>query len=145
MAIWFNSEVPDFQIGEVRELKRWINSVIKEYNLKTGFIDYIFVSDSRIYKINKEFLNHETYTDIITFDYSERKVLSSDIFISIERVKENASKFSESLNEELKRVIIHGILHLIGYKDGSEEEKAKMRDMEDKYLSDVKHLQIVKE
>ncbi len=94
-------------------------------------------------KMNSDFLNHDYFTDIITFDYSEKKVISGDIYISIERVKENAITFGEGFNDELKRVMIHGILHLIGYKDKTKPELAKMRDAEGHALSLVDDLIIV--
>lgn len=144
MAIWFNSEVNKFYIQNVRDVKQWIRATIKEHGFTTGFIDYIFVTDDRLYEINKKYLNHTTFTDIITFDYSEGKTVSADIFISVERVMENADNFNDSFNNELKRVLIHGILHLLGYKDDSREQKAVMRATENKYLDKVKYLLIIK-
>lgn len=99
-----------------------------------GTLNYIFCNDAHLLQINREYLKHDTYTDIITFDYSEKKIISGDIFISIERVTENAEKFKQPFEIELQRVMVHGILHLIGYNDKSSQEKETMRAKEDFYL-----------
>jgi len=98
-------------------------------------LNYIFCSDTYLHKINLEYLKHDTLTDIITFDYSEKKQISGDIFISIDRIKENALKFNQSTDIELNRVLIHGVLHLLGYKDKTPKEKETMRAKEDFYLT----------
>jgi len=98
-------------------------------------LNYIFCSDTYLHKINLEYLKHDTLTDIITFDYSEKKQISGDIFISIDRIKENAPKFNQSTDIELNRVLIHGVLHLLGYKDKTPKEKETMRAKEDFYLT----------
>ncbi len=112
----------------------WIASVVESYGKKTGELAFIFVSDDYLYKMNKDYLNHDYYTDVITFDYSRDDVVSGDVFISIDRVRENADKFGVTFLNELARVMIHGALHLIGFKDATEEEKAEMRAQEDKAL-----------
>lgn len=144
MAIWFNSEIKDFDIRNKKEIKTWITSFINQHKFKTGSINFIFLNDKNLLKLNIEYLNHHTFTDIITFDYSTDDLISGDIFISIERVKQNSDIFGISFNEELKRVIIHGILHLIGFKDSAESEKRIMRRKEDEALSNVKDLLIIK-
>ncbi len=142
MAIWFNSEIEGFEIKNKKKLKEWIKGVISKYRKSTGTINYIFVDDLTIYQINSEFLKHKTYTDIISFDYSEKTSISGDIFISIDRVKENSNLFNTGFDEELKRVIIHGIYHFIGFNDYTENDKMKMRNLEDDALISVKHLLI---
>ncbi|MBQ2376280.1 MAG: rRNA maturation RNase YbeY [Bacteroidales bacterium] len=116
-------------------LKQWIKLVIENNNKKVGEIAYIFCSDEQLLEINKEFLNHDYYTDIITFDYSETDVVSGDMFISIDRIKDNAKILGVAYQEELHRVIIHGILHLLGNKDKTETESENMRKLEDDCLS----------
>ena len=132
--IYYHSEC-DFQIQNEVSISKWLKDSIANENKELGEINYIFCEDNYLLKKNQEYLNHNTLTDIITFDYSEGNKLSADIFISVERVKENAVIFAVSFEQELKRVIIHGILHLMGYKDKSEEESKIMRSKEDFYLS----------
>ena len=115
-------------------LKQWIKAIVENNKKEVGEISYIFCSDEQLLEINKEFLNHDYYTDIITFDYSETDVVSGDLFISIERIKDNAQTLNTSYQEELHRVIIHGVLHLLGYKDKTEEESENMRKLEDECL-----------
>ena len=116
----------------------WITAVIKEEGFIEGDINYIFMNDEMLLNINEEFLGHDTYTDIITFDLSEEEnEISGEIFISTERVIENAVKFKVSYPEEMHRVLIHGILHLCGYNDKTEEEKVEMRAKEDYYLDNI--------
>ncbi len=116
------------------KFRKWIASVIESYGKTAGELAFIFVSDDYLYKMNKDYLNHDYYTDVITFDYSKDNVVSGDIFISVDRVKENAEKYGVTFPNELARVMIHGVLHLIGFKDATEEEKAEMREQEDKAL-----------
>jgi rRNA maturation RNase YbeY len=117
----------------VKGIKQLISSELKIL----GNINIIFCSDDYLLKINEQYLNHDYYTDIITFDYVENSLISGDLFISVERVKENAVKFGESFIRELYRVMFHGILHLAGYSDKLDEEKAVMRDKENFYLDKV--------
>lgn len=128
--ISFNYET-DFQLENETQFSDWISRVILSENKKEGDINYIFCDDEYILEINKQYLDHDYYTDIISFDYSVGNELNGDIFVSIERVKENATDFNATFDEELKRVIIHGILHYCGYKDKSEEDEALMRSKED--------------
>lgn len=137
MPITFHSEVPGFKVKNQTALKDWIKRTIASERLSSGDLSFIFCSDDYLHKINLQYLNHDTLTDIITFphDPAQTKVVSGDIFISTERVRENADKFKVDFENELRRVIIHGVLHLCGFKDKSPSEKKKMREMEDKYLS----------
>lgn len=129
----FNYET-DFLLENEVDISSWILKVISEEGYKIDEVNYVFCNDEYLHKLNIEFLNHDTLTDIISFDYSVGKKIQGDIFISIERVKENANDFKASFEEELHRVIIHGILHYCGYKDKSEEEAQTMRDKENHYL-----------
>jgi probable rRNA maturation factor len=126
----------DFSISNRNEIRQWLKEVASSESKELGQIDIIFCSDDDLLEMNKSHLNHDYYTDIITFDYSEKgKMLSGDIYISVDRVKDNASMFEAELFHELLRVIVHGILHLIGYRDTTDEEKLIMRGKEDHYLS----------
>lgn len=116
-------------------LKKWIETIVNNHNKELGDISYIFCSDEQLLEINKEYLNHDYYTDIITFDYSEAELVSGDMFISIDRIKDNAKALKVPYQEELHRVIIHGVLHLLGFKDKTESESQKMRQLEDESLS----------
>ena len=127
--IEFNYET-DFILNDETSLKNWINAVASEQEFELGEINYIFCDDAYLHKLNVEFLDHDTFTDIISFDNSLGKLLNGDIFISVERVKDNAAEFKVSFQEELQRVMIHGILHYMGYKDKSEGEKEEMRKQE---------------
>ena len=118
-------------------LKNWIKYTIEKNNKQIGEISYIFCSEEQLLEINKEFLNHDYYTDIITFDYSESDIISGDLFISIDRIKDNAKTLGISYQEELHRVIIHGILHLLGFKDKTDEESQNMRLLENECLSNL--------
>ena len=119
----------------VENLKNWIENIIVSEGKKLGEINYIFCDDEYLLKINQDFLDHDYYTDIITFDQVRGKTISGEIFVSLQRIKDNASLISKNYEEEKKRVIAHGILHLCGYKDKTEEEQKTMRAKEDFYLS----------
>ena len=112
------------------KVNRWIKEVAWLYEKKTGDITYIFCSDKRILEVNKQYLNHDYYTDIITFDYSEGQIISGDIFISLDTVKSNAFEFNVDFEKELNRIIIHGILHLCGQNDNTPELRIEMTDKE---------------
>ena len=116
-------------------LKIWIEKIIISEEKKTGEINYIFCDDEYLLKINQDFLDHDYYTDIITFDQVRGKTISGEIFVSLQRIKDNASLISKNYEEEKKRVIAHGVLHLCGYKDKTEEQQKIMRAKEDFYLS----------
>ena len=135
-AIVFFSEGISFKLKHPRKTKSWIKSAIERERKTLGALNYIFCSDKYLHQINLEYLRHDTLTDIVTFDNSDDKsVIEGDIFISIERVKENAQKFERTFDDELHRVIIHGALHLIGFSDKSATAKKQMRKKEDAYLS----------
>jgi len=132
--ISYNYET-DFQLEDEEAVSKWVRNVIEEENRTLGEINYIFCSDDYLHKINVDFLNHDTLTDIISFDYTVGKQLHGDIYISIDRVTENAKGYNVSFNDELARVMVHGILHYCGYKDKSSVEATIMRGKEDYYLS----------
>ena len=121
----------DFQQEDEALYSNWISSVILSENKGEGEINYVFCDDDYLHKINVGYLNHDTLTDIISFDYSEGNLLQGDIFISIDRVRENALDFNVDFADELKRVIIHGVLHYCGYKDKTQAEEKAMRSKED--------------
>ncbi len=133
--IHFHTADVSYQLKHKTDIRKWIKATIKAEKHELDEISYIFCSDDYLLKINQDHLNHDTYTDIITFDYTEGKLISSEIYISVERVKENAKTLGVKFIDELHRVIIHGVLHLCGYKDKSDEEVLKMREMEDSYLA----------
>ena len=114
----------------------WIKNVIEKEGKNAGEINIILTSDEGLVNINVEFLGRDYYTDIITFDYSEDNIINGELYISVDRTKENAVKFEVDELRELLRVIIHGILHMIGYNDSTEDEKKEMRIAEEKYLSE---------
>jgi len=137
-VITFNSET-SFTLKNQNKLVKWIGDVVSSEGFQVAEINYIFCDDSYLNKINQEFLNHDTFTDIISFDYTLGKEVGGDIFISIERVLENAEKFNEVFETELHRVMIHGILHFMGYKDKTKKEKTLMRTKEDENIFILKH------
>ncbi|MFM9838099.1 MAG: rRNA maturation RNase YbeY [Cyclobacteriaceae bacterium] len=136
MSIQFFYEQIDFKIKNPRKTTNWILLASKKEKRTIKEINYIFCADGYLLQLNQGFLNHKTLTDIITFDNSEgKKALEGEIYISIERVQENALKFKTDFEDELHRVMIHGVLHLIGYKDKKTSEKALMRKKEEACLS----------
>ncbi|MEQ8362132.1 MAG: rRNA maturation RNase YbeY [Cyclobacteriaceae bacterium] len=136
MAVRFFSEEITFKLDHPRKTSTWIKEAIKKEKGQLDELNYIFCSDQYLLSINQQYLKHNTLTDIITFGHSEKGTpISGDIYISIERVKENAQHFEIPFEEELHRVIIHGILHLLGYKDKKSGDKALMRKKEEAYLS----------
>ena len=132
--ISFNYET-DFKLDDESVISKWISSVISAESFKKDEINYIFCDDDYLHKLNVEFLKHDTYTDIISFDYSIGKIIQGDIYISIERVQDNAKDFIVPFQKELHRVIIHGILHYCGYKDKTAEDIKLMRNKENHYIS----------
>jgi len=130
----FYSEDIPFKMREIRTKRSWIIECIKTEGKENGDISFVFCSDEFLHKMNVEYLSHDTLTDVITFDYTEDGIISGDIFISIPRVKENASVYSKDFIEELNRVMIHGVLHLCGYKDKSSKDSKLMRQKEDEKL-----------
>ena len=132
--IVFNYETP-FELHNEIQTQEWIQKVVADNGFEIGEINYVFCDDNYLHKLNVEFLNHDTLTDIISFDNTLGKLISGDIFISIERVEENAKDFKVSFENELHRVMIHGVLHYMGYKDKSDDDKIKMRNDENQALS----------
>ena len=134
-SIAFFEEDINYKLKSKALLRQWINDTIRAEGYKLSELTYIFCSDAYLLNINRQYLDHDTYTDIITFDNSERDdVVLGDIFISIERIRENAAKYNVPETDELHRVIIHGVLHLLGYTDKSTANKQKMTEKEDFYL-----------
>lgn len=135
-SVHFFVEEVHFKVPNPRKTSSWIKEAIASENKELGELNFIFCSDEYLHKINHRYLNHNSFTDIITFDNSDRKgTIEGDIFISIDRVKENSIAFQTGFAQELNRVIIHGVLHLIGYSDKSAGQRSKMRNKEDAYLS----------
>lgn len=135
-AIQFFCEDIEFELDNESRYSQWINSIISSHNFQLENIQYIFCSDEYLLTINKEYLDHDYYTDIITFNMSEENhVIEADIFISIERIRDNSKKLSINFADELKRVMIHGVLHLIGFDDKTEELKNVMRQKESDCVS----------
>lgn len=137
MPIFYNNEDSSFDFNQ-EVISDWINYTISNEDCFTGNVSYILCSDEYLLNINKQFLNHDYYTDVITFDYVSDKTISGDIFISIDRIVENAKLYSVSCETELFRVMIHGVLHLIGYDDLTEEEEKIIHAKEDYYLNVLK-------
>ena len=132
----FFSENKNFKISNTKEIRALLKKICKKENKKISFINCVFCSDNRLLEINKKYLNHVSLTDVVTFDFTlNKKNLEGDIYISIDRVKENARKYKETFKTELLRIIIHGLLHLIGFSDKTKEEKNIMTLKENEYLS----------
>jgi rRNA maturation RNase YbeY len=133
--IRFYTEDINFNLPAKRKLAAWLKAVAGAEGKQTGKIAVIFCSDEYLLQMNRRYLQHDYYTDIITFDYTEGAVLSGDLFISIDTVRANAEHYEQLFEDELHRVILHGILHLCGYADATSEQQKGMRKMEDKYLA----------
>ena len=131
--ISFNYEI-DFELSNETEISSWLSKIILSENKKEGDINYIFCDDEYLLQINQQYLDHDTLTDIISFDYCVGNELHGDIFISIERVRENASDFAVKFEEEILRVMAHGVLHYCGYKDKSDDEEKLMRQKEEEKI-----------
>jgi rRNA maturation RNase YbeY len=139
MAIFFHTLDADPRLQHKNALKRWISDCISGENKKPGNINVIFCSDEHLLEMNRTHLNHDYYTDIITFDFSQENVVSGDLYISLDRVKDNANKNASSLQNETYRVIIHGVMHLCGYKDKKKNEIVIMRQQEEKCLAQIQN------
>lgn len=135
MKINFRYDIEKFRLRDSKLLKRIISRIVSDAGLKGGVANVIITTDGKVYEINREFLGHDYYTDIITFNYNRGKSVNGEIYISAQRVKENAEKFGVTHNSEIRRVIFHGFLHLCGYDDSTAEEKKKMSEMEEMYLA----------
>jgi rRNA maturation RNase YbeY len=134
--IYFFLEEVKYDLKNKRRIKEWVSKTVENEEHTIGVLNYILTNDDILIKLNKEYLQHSTLTDIITFDLSDRKgELSGDIFISLDRARENAREYKVTLQDELKRLFIHGVLHLMGYKDKSRQEQVMMRNKEEFYLS----------
>ena len=132
--IYFHSEDTPFELLDPTKIAQWIETVILKENHQLNQLNFIFCSDAYLHQINLTYLNHDTFTDIITFPYVEPPLVEGDIFLSIDRIEENAQIFGVTFEKELHRVIIHGVLHLCGYPDKSEAQKKKMREKENQAL-----------
>jgi len=132
--ISFNYE-NDFKLANATQISEWISSVIRAEQYIEDEINFIFCNDVYLHKLNVDFLNHDTLTDIISFDYSVGKTLQGDVYISTERVEDNAKDFKVAFEHELHRVLVHGILHYCGYKDKTEDDSKRMRNKENFYLN----------
>jgi rRNA maturation RNase YbeY len=141
LAISFFSEDVKKPLYDEKLFSHGIDLIIKSYDKSVGEINYIFCSDNYLLDINRQYLDHDDLTDIITFDYTDDNSISGDIFISIDRVEENGNIFGDGFDKEFLRVISHGILHLIGFKDKTEEEKSEMRLAEDNCIMLIKKLE----
>lgn len=137
MIQFFYENLPE---SVMTDYQQWLEDIILSEEKKTGEISYIFCDDEYLLKINQDYLQHDYYTDIITFDYVKGKTISGEIFVSLQRVSDNASTLLRDYEEELRRVLAHGILHLAGYKDKTEEEEKEMRRKEDFYLAKYRDL-----
>jgi len=134
MAIRFSVQSVDFELHEPENVKKWISELIKRRGKVVGNINYLFCDDEYLLGVNQQYLNHDTYTDIITFDYVVANLISGDIMISVDRVGDNSVQLDTDYEQELHRVIIHGVLHLLGQGDKSEQESAEMRRQENDAL-----------
>ncbi len=136
MPIHFFSESLSFELSNAEKTQTWLGHLINNYHKSLVELNYIFCSDDHLLKINQEYLGHDYYTDIITFDHSDSEnEIEGDIFISIDRIKENAKTLSQAFDQELARALAHGLLHLFGFGDGTDSEKKRMRKKEDACLS----------
>jgi rRNA maturation RNase YbeY len=137
MAVSFHLLQLETQIldGEKRKLSRWIKQIIEKHHRKTGDVSVILTNEKDLLALNKKHLQHNFHTDIITFDYNEGILISGDLFISLDRIKDNAKLYNVTTKQELFRVIIHGVLHLLGFKDKTKTEQQEMRNKEDEALS----------
>jgi len=134
VSVTFHTEEINFELTRKLLHKHWIKEWIAKNSKTPGSLSFVFTSNERIKLINQEYLNHNYFTDVISFDYTEGDLISGDIFISVEEVKKNADYYGASLDDELRRVMIHGVIHLLGYQDGNKEEKAIMRKKENEAL-----------
>ncbi|MFL2579144.1 MAG: rRNA maturation RNase YbeY [Parvicellaceae bacterium] len=136
MSVFFHKENVSFSINEELVVK-WLDESVRSLGFVIGELSFIFCSDEYLKEINIKYLNHDFFTDVITFDYSKEKLLFGDVYVSTDRVKENAKTYSSSFNKELFRVIIHGVLHLCGFNDKTKKEKTLIRSKENEALSTI--------
>lgn len=133
----------NFNFAGKNQIKLWLKNLIESHNLFVGNINFIFVDDEQILKINNQYLSHDYYTDIITFNYNKEDSVNSDIYISIERIKENANLYQTNIREEFLRVIVHGVLHLLGFNDSTDKEKERMRALENEQIAKIDYSKIL--
>jgi len=139
-VIEFTKEDTTYRLPAVRETRRWLAAIIEGYQKQLGEITVVFCSDAYLLKINQESLNHHDYTDIITFDYCVDDWVSGDLFVSVQRVQENAKSYGVSTREEMARVLAHGVLHLIGFQDKTPQTQTAMREAENRALAQLFHV-----
>ncbi len=135
MLIKFHYDIEKFRLRDSKLIGKVINRIISDAGARGDKVDIVMTNDEKVYEINKEFLGHDYYTDIITFNYSKGKIVNGEIYISVDRVKENCVKFSVPFKSEIRRVIFHGFLHLCGYDDSTDGQKKKMSELEEMYLA----------
>ena len=135
MSLSFTNQHPSLSLPKSQQLSVWLHNTAKKEGFEIGRLSYHFLSDEELLKMNVEFLNHDTYTDVITFDYNQEHIIIGEIYISLDRVLDNSETTQTAYNQEVKRIIIHGFLHLLGYKDKTPNDKKEMTSKEDYYLS----------
>jgi probable rRNA maturation factor len=131
----FHYDIEKFRLRDVKLIRKVISRIVSDAGLRGGKADVVMTNDRKVYEINNEFLGHDYYTDIITFNYNKGKTVNGEIYISVDRVRENADKYLVPFKSEIRRVIFHGFLHLCGYDDSTAEQKRKMAEMEEMYLA----------
>jgi len=131
----FHYDIDKFRLRDGKVIRKVISRLVSDAGMKCGKADIIFTGDRKVYEINREFLGHDYLTDIITFNYNENKTVNGELYISVDRIKENAEKFDVPFKAEIRRVIFHGFLHLCGYDDSTEVQRKKMEEMEEMYLA----------
>ncbi len=141
MPVLFHSEDTDFSLPKKRLYTSWIGNIIKQHAKSAGNLNIIFCSNHVLLEINRKYLNHNYFTDVVTFEYDVTEGIDGDIFVSVDQVKLNADELKVDFIDELCRVIIHGVLHLLGYKDDTEEKVQNMRVLEDSALNFLKRLE----
>lgn len=135
LPFFFFEEDRNYRLTQKSAVRDWLQQAVDDHNRGVREVNYIFCSDQHLHSINKRFLRHDTYTDIITFDYAENDDLRADVYISIDRARENAATYEVSVVDEVHRLLIHGLLHLLGYADKTSTEQERMRSQEEYYLS----------
>jgi len=135
LAIGFNNLHKILKLNNSSKISKWLIETLENESYTLGRLTYTFLTDVELHKINMQFLNHDTFTDIITFDYNQEKIIIGEIYISLDRVLENAQKNDLNFDDELNRILVHGLLHLMAYNDKSPDEKNEMTAKEDYYLS----------
>jgi rRNA maturation RNase YbeY len=135
LPVNFHYDIEKFRLRDGKVIRKVVSRIISDAGTRLGKTDVILTSDRKVYEINSEFLGHDYNTDIITFNYNKGKIINGEIYVSVDRVKDNANEFSVSFKAEIRRVIFHGFLHLCGYDDSTEEQKRKMTEMEEMYLA----------